>query len=147
MQEQRSTNKQLLKILIGAAWIDGVMQSEERAYLNEMATGQGVADDPEIQSLLAQTEPVKPAACYGWLENYLGAHPQPEDYNRLLEAMSALIYSDSDVDTEEAKLLSQLQSFSTANESPNSVFNRLLKRIQKLYRQNLSSQRDSHCPG
>ncbi|MGF1478925.1 MAG: TerB family tellurite resistance protein [Cyanophyceae cyanobacterium] len=138
MSSNQNTNKQLLKILIGAAWIDGVMQSEERTYLDRMAVEQDVADDPEIQALLATTDPVKPAECYGWLESYLGSHPKKADYNRLLEAMSALIYSDSDVDTEEAKLLSQLQSFSP-DESPHSVFDRLLRRIRTLYQQSLSS--------
>ena len=31
--------KQILKILIGAAWIDGVVQPEERNYLRRIAKG------------------------------------------------------------------------------------------------------------
>ncbi|HEY9904790.1 MAG TPA: TerB family tellurite resistance protein, partial [Candidatus Sericytochromatia bacterium] len=44
--------KQLVKILIGAAWIDGKIQPEEREYLQKVAKEAGIADAPEIQPLL-----------------------------------------------------------------------------------------------
>jgi hypothetical protein len=138
MQKQKDTSvKQLLKILIGAAWIDGTMQPQELVYLHQMAREIGVADDPEVQSLLLQTQPVKPEECYRWLEDYLGAHPTQEDYDRLLEAIGGLIYSDNSVETEEAKLLTQLQSLSPTDRAGRSVFDQLLHGIQKLYRQNI----------
>ncbi|MGF1477908.1 MAG: TerB family tellurite resistance protein [Cyanophyceae cyanobacterium] len=132
--------KQLLKILIGAAWIDGMVQPEERRYLRRMAAEQGVADDVEIRPLLFELKPVKPAECYGWLEDYLGDHPSQEDYERLLKAMSALIYSDGNIDTQEAKLLTRLQGLDPARETPKGVFYRLLKIIQKLYRQQIHQE-------
>lgn len=138
MSRQKDTSiKQLLKILIGAAWIDGNIQPQERVYLHQMAREIGAADDPEVQSLLSQTEPVKPEKCYRWLEDYLGTHPAQEDYDRLLEAISGLIYSDNNVETEEAKLLTQLQSLAPSDRSERSVFDQLLQGIQKLYRQSL----------
>ncbi len=137
MSSQKDTSvKQLFKILIGAAWIDGTIQPQERVYLHQMAREIGAADDPEVQSLLSQTEPVKPEKCYRWLESYLGTHPAQEDYDRLLEAIGGLIYSDNNVGTEEAKLLTQLQSLAPTNQSERSVFDRLLRGIQQLYRQN-----------
>lgn len=42
----------LVKILIGAAWIDGRIQPEERQYLRKIAQEKGVANEPEIQPLL-----------------------------------------------------------------------------------------------
>ncbi|MGK7874557.1 MAG: TerB family tellurite resistance protein [Xenococcaceae cyanobacterium] len=138
--EKNTKIKQLLKILIGAAWIDGIIQPEEREYLHQRAIENGVADDPEIKSLLSEIKSVQAAECYNWLEDYLGDNHSEQDYQRLLEAISALIYSDGDVDTQEAKLLTRLQFLDPASESPKSVFDKLLKAIQKLYREGISQQ-------
>jgi hypothetical protein len=138
MSNQKDTSvKQLLKILIGAAWIDGTIQPQEIVYLHQMARENDIANDPEVQSLLSQPQQVKPETCYRWLEDYLGTNPTQEDYDRLLEAIGGLIYSDNNVETEEAKLLTQLQSFSPTNQSERSVFDRVLQGIQQLYRQNI----------
>ena len=129
-----SKTKQLLKILIGAAWIDGTIQVEEREYLNKMATENGVAEDPEIKPLLSEIKQVKPSECYSWLKEYLGNNPKEEDYQQLFESLSALIYSDGDVDTEEAKLLNRLQLLEAENKSPKSGVDKFLHAVQKLYR-------------
>ncbi len=127
--------KKLLKILIGAAWIDGIIQPEERVYLRKMATENGLDEDQEIKLLLSEIKQIKAEQCYQWLEEYLGEKPNEEDYQQLMTAISALIYSDGEVDSEEAKLLTRLQLLDPANEPPQTVFDRLLKGIQKLYRQ------------
>ena len=135
MQENnKASTKQLFKILIGAAWIDGTVQAEERVYLEKMATSLDLADDPEVQSLLSASSPVNPEDCYEWLGEYLGAYPTTDDYNRLLEAISAIIYSDDNVDTEEAKLLTRLQIMAPTDEPAPSAFGKLLKSINSLYR-------------
>jgi hypothetical protein len=138
--EKNAKTKQLLQILFGAAWIDGIIQPEERAYLHRMATNHGIADDPDIKSLLSEIKPIRPPECYQWLENYLGKNPSQEDYQGLLEAISALIYSDGDVQMQEAKLLTKLQLLEPSSESPKSSFDKILKTIQKLYRQAISEQ-------
>lgn len=135
-----SNVKQLVKILIGAAWIDGKIQPEERDYLQRVAKETGVADDPEIQPLLYELRTVPPDECYNWVKNYLGDHPNSEDYQHLIESISALIYSDGDVATEEAKLLTRLQLLDPASSSPKSGTNNLLKAIQKLYRRWVDQQ-------
>ena len=132
-------SKQLLKILVGAAWLDGAVQPEEQKYLRRVATEQGVADDPEVQALLDSQKRVPPTECYSWLKDYLGSQPQPEDYQRLLDSISALVYSDGDIDAEEAKLLTQLQSQAVASDTPQSAFNKLLKGIKKIYNQRRST--------
>ncbi|MBW4664325.1 MAG: TerB family tellurite resistance protein [Chroococcus sp. CMT-3BRIN-NPC107] len=139
MLNKENNVKQLVKILIGAAWIDGKTQPEERAYLNKIAQEKGVAT-PEIYSLLHESKQVQPAECYEWLKEYLGDVPNLEDYQKLLESISALIYSDGDVDTEEAKLLTQLQSLDPENKSPQPSHNAVLKEIQKLYRRWVEGQ-------
>jgi uncharacterized tellurite resistance protein B-like protein len=139
-RENNLDTKQLLKILIGAAWIDGVIQAEERNYLHRMAANNNLADDPEIKILLSEIKPVQPAECYKWLENYLGNNPTQNDYQGLLEAISGLIYSDGDVETREAKLLAKVQLLDPSQESSKSAFDKILKTIQKLYRQAISEQ-------
>jgi uncharacterized tellurite resistance protein B-like protein len=135
-----SSVKQLVKILIGAAWIDGKIQPEEREYLQRVAKESGVADDPEIQPLLYELRAVLPDECYDWVKQYLGDRPSSEDYQRLIEALSALIYSDGEVATEEAKLLTRLQLLDPATASPKSGSNNVLKTIQKLYRRWIDQQ-------
>jgi uncharacterized tellurite resistance protein B-like protein len=131
---------QLLKILIGAAWIDGKVQTEEREYLQKVAKEAGIANDPEIQPLLYGLKAVSAQECYGWVQEYLGDNPSAEDYQQLIEAMSALIYSDGDVATEEAKLLNRLQLLDPATASPKFGQNNVLKAIQKLYRHWMDKQ-------
>ena len=125
--------KNLVKILIGSAWIDGTIQPEERQYLRKIAQEKGVASDPEIQPLLDELVPVQPAQCYEWVKEYLGDRPSLEDCQKLVEAISGLIYSDGDVAIEEAKLLTKLQKISSENESTQPGYNAILKQIQKLY--------------
>jgi uncharacterized tellurite resistance protein B-like protein len=135
-----SNVKQLVKILIGAAWIDGRIQPEEREYLQRVAKEAGVADDPEIQPLLYELRAVLPDECYDWVKEYLGDRSNSEDYQRLIEALSALIYSDGEVATEEAKLLTRLQLLDPASTSQKSGTNNALKAIQKLYRRWIDKQ-------
>lgn len=136
-----STVKQLVKILIGAAWIDGKIQQEEREYLQRVAKETGVADDPEIQPLLYELRAVLPDECYAWMKEYLGDRPSSEDYQRLIESLSALIYSDGEVATEEAKLLTRLQLLDPdSGTTPKSRQNNVLKAIQKLYRRWIDKQ-------
>lgn len=129
--------QKLLKILMGAAWIDGSIQQEEREYLHKMAKAQGYDEDAEIKALFSEAKPIKPEECYQWLEEYLGNNPTEADYQELLAELSSLIYSDGQVEMEEAKLLSRLQLLDPSMESvqPTTVFNKLLKGIQKLYKQ------------
>ena len=105
-----------------------------------MAAEQGVANDPELKPLLFELKPVKIAECYEWLEDYLGNNPSQADYENLLSAISTLIYSDGNVDTQEAKLLTRLQFFAPASGASKGVFDKLLKAIQKLYRQQLHQE-------
>lgn len=126
--------KQLLKILIAAAWIDGRIQPEERQYLLQIAQEKGIATDPEIKPWLYELVPVKPAECYEWVKEYLGSSPSTEDCQSLIQDMSGLIYSDGEVAIEEAKLLAKIQQLSDESESNQRRLNIILKHIQKLYR-------------
>jgi len=126
--------KNLVKILIGTAWLDGKIQPDEQKYLNQVAVEKGVAADPEIQFLLNSSEVVQPAECYEWVKQYFGDHPSTEDWQQLTEAISGLIYSDGDVATEEAKLLTQIDLLNPSDGSAQPGYSAVLKPIQKLYR-------------
>lgn len=132
--------KNLVKILIAAAWLDGKIQPEERQYLQQVANEKGVAADPEIQPLLHQLRSVQPTECYEWVRNYLGDRPSAEDCQNLIEAISGLIYRDGEVALEEAKLLTKLESLNPANGTPDAGYNKVLKEIQKLYRHWVNKQ-------
>jgi uncharacterized tellurite resistance protein B-like protein len=140
MTSQSSSTKNLVKILIGAAWIDGKIQPEERQYLRHIAQEKGVATDPEIKPWLYELVSVQPNECYDWVREYLGDRPTNEDYQNLIQAISGLIYSDGEVAVEEAKLLTTLQQLSEDNDVNPAGLNIILKQIQKLYRRWLEVQ-------
>lgn len=141
LTQSKSKMKQILKILIGAAWIDGVIQPEERSYLRRMAIDFKLADDPEIKPLLSELRPIQATECYQWLEEYFGNNPSKEDYQQLLEVISGLVYSDGYVDIREAKLIETIQSCDPNNpECRNSILDKVLRKIQKLYRAAMEQQ-------
>lgn len=127
--------KQLLKILIGAAWLDGVIQPEERQHLKTLAAGYQLEADPELQTLLSELKPVPAPDCYAWVNEYLGNYPSEQDYLDLLEALSGLLYSDGDIQTQEAQLLAALQESDPTHTQPKSSLDRFLGKVQRLYRQ------------
>lgn len=127
-------NKQLFKILCSAAWIDGEIQTEERQYLHKMAEQNNLGEDPEIRALLSEAVQSKPDDCYRLVEEYVGDQATEAEYQELVNAVSKLVYSDSVIDTEEAKLLNRIQSLETEVKNTKSPFQRALKSIQKLYK-------------
>lgn len=137
---KNTKTKQLIKILIGAAWIDGVIQTEEREYLRRIAITYQVENEPELKPFLSELKPVQAQECYRWLTDYLGENHQEEDYQELLEALSGLIYSDGDVEVQEARLLTKLQELDPIYEQSKSPLDKLLEKIQKLYRKTMSPQ-------
>ncbi len=139
-QTNNTSTKQLFKILVGAAWIDGEIQESELEYLQRIVTENELADDSEVQSLLSTENPIPAKKCYSWLENYLGDNPTEQDYSRLVSSISALVYSDGYIDTEEAKLLTQIQNINLDRSSTNSAFDKALKAIKKFYSHKIESK-------
>lgn len=132
--------KLLVKILIGAAWIDGVIQPQERQYLKKVVEKHQLAEEEEIKSLLSGIKAVNPQQCYQWLDEYLGNNPSQEDFQQLLESIGALVYSDDDIHTQEAKLLTYLQQWETNGNNNTSFIQRALSAIRQLYRQAVEGQ-------
>lgn len=132
MTTQNQT-KLLVKILVGTAWIDGIIQPEERKYLQKVVGENNLSDDAQIKSLLSEIKPVNPPQCYEWLEEYLGNNPTIKDYEELFGNISALIYSDGDVDTQEAKLLNHLQNLDPNTLTKKSMLDQILNSVKQLY--------------
>ncbi len=133
-----STERQLLKILIGAAWLDGRVQPEERQYLYRLAQQQGLAEDPEIKPLLYELRPVRKRECYEWVQAYIGEHPSTAACQDLLEAVSGLIYSDGEIAAEEARLLCSIQR--SADSGPAEHFyESLVHNVRALYQNWISN--------
>ncbi len=133
MKTASPTVKNLIKILIGTAWIDGKIQPEEREYLHRIAKEKGVDQEPDIYPLLYELKAVSRSDCYAWLKDYLGDRPTAETCQQLLEAISALIYSDGSVDTEEAKLLHKLQTIDPTPDHAERLSHTVITAIRNLY--------------
>ena len=107
--DSQSQSQLLVKILIGVAWLDGKIEPEERDYLTKVAKAHHLDEDIEIHPLLDGTMKVTSTECQQWIQTYLGDRSIHDD-DRLIEAISGLIYSDGDVAMAEAKLLVDIQS-------------------------------------
>ena len=135
LMDNQSQARSLMKILIGVAWLDGKVQPEERQYLAKFAQSHqligtdALAADPDLTALLAGTISITPDDCEQWIQAYLGDRSIYDD-DRLIEAISGVIYSDGDVAIAEAKLLTNIQS-SPASDLTDSQ--PLLAKIKQLY--------------
>jgi uncharacterized tellurite resistance protein B-like protein len=125
----QSQSQLLVKILIGVAWLDGKIEPEERQYLAKVATAHHLDEDTEIHPLLDGTRQVTAAECQQWIQTYLGDRSIHDD-EKLIEAISGLIYSDGDVATTEAQLLIDLQSTPSPVQPAEQ---QLLTKIRRLY--------------
>lgn len=137
MTQLSENNRDLFKILVAVAWLDGEIQLEEREFLEKIAAEQNLKSATEVRDILANHRATSSEECYKLLEKYLGSNPNPEDYQNLLSAVSTLIYSDNDIATEEASLLRQIQNLDPARLKSNSAMDKLIGKIQKIYRAGL----------
>lgn len=135
MVQSTKSDRNLLEILVAVAWIDGEIQPEEREFIEKIAVQIGSA--AEVEDLLNNDRGSSPQQCYQLLEQYLGNSPEPDDYNNLLSAVSSLIYSDNDIATEEANLLTTMQNIDPQNYQKRSTLDKVIGKIQKLYKAGL----------
>ena len=132
---QQPSNLQLFKIVVGVAWIDGKIQTEEQDYLRRLANSQGIADHPEINPLLNGLKKVSKEQCTQWISDYLGNNPDPEKLNHLLEEISGLVYSDGNIDSAEATLLNEVQGMMAPTTPCKALNSRIVQKIQTYYKQ------------
>lgn len=130
----------LLEILVAIAWIDGEIQAEEREFLEQIAREHNLKSPTELQDLLAEHQNSSTERCYQLLEEYVGSNPDPTAYDNLLSAVSKLIYSDDDIATEEAALLTKMQNLDPQNLKSRSTFDKAIAKIQQLYQAGLRNK-------
>ncbi|MEO1669741.1 MAG: TerB family tellurite resistance protein [Cyanobacteria bacterium J06631_2] len=138
VQSTENRHHNLLEILVAVAWIDGEIQAEERKFLEEIALEQDLISAEKLQTLLTQQNDYSAEKCYQLLEQYLGEAPNPVDYDNLLAAVSKLVYSDDDIATEEAAILTKIQNLDPQKSSSRSTLDRVIGKIQKLYQAGLN---------
>ena len=132
----KQSDRTLFEILVAVAWLDGIIQPEEKVLLNKIATEHNLEFS---EDLLNDRHCNSSDRCYDLLTEYLGQHPTSEDYDRLLVSVSSLIYSDNDIATEEASFLNQIQNLDPNERANPSTFDKLITKIQKLYRKSIDS--------
>lgn len=140
VQSTKNNNQNLLAILVSIAWIDGEIQPAEEKFLAQIATEQNLDSTIKLQDLLAQYQDSSLEKCSQLLEQYLGANPNLADYEHLFSAVSKLIYSDDDIATEEASLLTKMQDLDPSNLKTHSTFDQAILKIQKLYKAGLNKK-------
>lgn len=140
VQSTKNNNQNLLAILVSIAWIDGEIQPAEEKFLAQIASEQNLDSTIKLQDLLAQYQDSSLEKCSQLLEQYLGANPTLADYEHLFGAVSKLIYSDDDIATEEASLLTKMQDLDPSNLKTHSTFDQAILKIQKLYQAGLNKK-------
>lgn len=140
-RNNQNNQQNLLAILVSIAWIDGEIQPAEEKFLAQIATEQNLDSTIKLQDLLAQYQNSSLEKCSQLLEQYLGANPTRADYEHLFFAVSKLIYSDDDIATEEASLLTKMQDLDPSNLKTHSTFDQAILKIQKLYQAGMNYPR------
>ncbi len=125
-----SQNRLLIKILIGVAWLDEQIQPEERRFLTRVFEAHQLDSDVELHSMLDGKIAVTQAECESWIKEYLGDRSIYDD-DRLIEAISAIVYMDGDVANLEAKLLADIQSAPAVAATEKSTS---MAKLRQLYR-------------
>jgi hypothetical protein len=127
----QSQNRLLIKILIGVAWLDAQIQPEERRFLARVFQAHQLDGDAELQAMLDGKITVTQPECESWIREYLGDRSIYDD-DRLIEAISAIVYMDGDIANLEAKLLTDIQSAPTTTTPPTADSS--ISKIRQLYR-------------
>ena len=137
-QLTKDSDRNLFEILAAVAWLDGEIQPAERKLLEKIATEKNLMAIASIEELLNTSKATSIEQCYQLLKSYLGSNPNQEDYQSLFSAVSSLIYSDNDIATEEAALLTQMQNLDPQNSANHSALDKAISKIQKLYQAGVS---------
>ena len=104
MESVEQHNKLLLKIVIGAAWIDRHLAAEEVEYLQKLLEQYQLHLDFELQQLL-QT-PIPFSQTENWIVEYLEDTTDKERL-RLLSAIANMVMADENVSEIEHELLDE----------------------------------------
>ncbi len=102
--DTKEQQKLLLKILIGAAWVDRNLEPQEIDYLQQLLQQYNLHSDSELQQLLEQPVPI--AQTEFWIIDYLEESTNTERM-QLLSAIASLLMADENVSEIEHDLLDE----------------------------------------
>jgi|GEM_PF-4666939 len=114
-------SRELFKVLVGVAWIDGEISEEENLYLNGLAYKCNLSDDPEVQALLQFERPILFEDCLALIQSYLHDNRSEESFNRMVKSIKSLIRSDGVVASEEQAFLQVSNFLNEVAENPQIV--------------------------
>jgi len=121
----------IAKVLIAAAWVDGVVQPEEERFLRDFIGRMPGIDEFTWQDLLPLIErPIYEAERIRMLRDLRNLIVDQKDRRFAIQAINQLFISDGEIAPEEEEAVKQIVSIINGDET--AVYQEMLKMIQKL---------------
>ncbi|WP_269541217.1 TerB family tellurite resistance protein [Cerasicoccus fimbriatus] len=119
------------KVLIAAAWVDGVVQPEEDRFLRDFITRMPGIDDDAWEQLTPLLErPIYEAERIRMLRDMRLLIADQKDRRFAIQAINQLFISDGEIAPEEEAAVQQMVSIINGDET--AVYQEMLKMIQRL---------------
>lgn len=129
----------MLKIIIGAAWVDGHLEQAEIEYLQTLLKRYQLTHDPELMALLEKSVPLQQTEI--WIVEYLADTTETER-QRLLAAIGKLLIIDDSVLPVEHDLLDDYYALMAEIPAQPEQTPTLVATVGKFVRQTINSLRN-----
>ena len=129
----------MLKIIIGAAWVDGHLEQAEIEYLQTLLKHYQLTHDPELMALLEKSVPLQQTEI--WIVEYLADTTETER-QRLLAAIGKLLIIDDTVLPVEHDLLDDYYALMAEIPAQPEETPTLVATVGKFVRQAINSLRN-----
>lgn len=129
----------MLKIIIGAAWVDGHLEQAEIEYLQTLLKRYELTHDPELMALLEKSVPLQQTEI--WIVEYLADTTETER-QRLLAAIGKLLIIDDTVLPVEHDLLDDYYALMAEIPAQPEETPTLVATVGKFVRQTINSLRN-----
>ena len=96
-----------LRVLLGAAWADGMLQPEELPIVKTAVNQLGLSGYPRLREMI-QT-PMSGEDYQQAFRDFLAFYPTPEERQILFDLVSEVVYADDQISPEESTILEQLR--------------------------------------
>ncbi|WP_309399894.1 TerB family tellurite resistance protein [Cerasicoccus maritimus] len=119
------------KVLIAAAWVDGIVQEEEERFLRDFIIRMPGIDESTWEELAPMLErPIYEAERIRMLRDMRLLIADQKDRRFAIQAINQLFISDGEIAPEEEEAVRQMVSIINGDES--AVYQEMLKMIQRL---------------
>jgi len=121
----------IAKVLIAAAWVDGVVQPEEEQFLRDFVSRMPGIDNHTWDDLEPMLErPIYEAERIRYLRDMRNRIGDRKDRRFAIQAINQLFISDGEIAPEESEAVQQMVSIVNGDET--AVYQEMLKMIQRL---------------